>query len=165
VAVFVVVPVVAVAALALLDLVTGAQSHFARNVLESHGDVSLTQTVQRRYEFAYHALVRGKMPFVFGLSVLAVALVLVYRDRLYSRLPGPSWRAALAGGLAGGIAGALTNDSGPLLFVVATFVLGVVTAYILGAPPEGERARALHSTEASAGAAAGAAPHPAQVAS
>ncbi len=165
VAVFVVVPVVAVAALALLDLVTGAQSHFARNVLESHGGVSLSQTVQRRYEFAYHALVRGKMPFVFGLSVIAVALALVYRDRLYSRLPGPSWRAALAGGLAGGIAGALTNDSGPLLFVVATFVLGVVTAYILGAPPEGERARALHSTGASAGAAAGAAPHPAQVAS
>jgi hypothetical protein len=47
--------------------------------------------------------------------------------------------------------------------VVATFVLGVVTAYILGAPPEGERARALHSTEASAKEAAGATPHPAQV--
>jgi hypothetical protein len=164
VAVFVIVPVVAVGALALLDLVTGAQSHFARNVLEAHGDVSITQTVQRRYEFAYHALVRGKMPFVFAVSVITVVLALIYRDRLYSRLPGPSWRAAMAGGLAGGIAGALTNDSGPLLFVVATFVLGVVTAYILGAPPEGERARALHSTEASAEAAAGAASHRAQVA-
>src|SRR4029453_12032683 len=98
VAVFVVVPVGAVGALALLDLVTGAQSHFARNVLESHGDVSLTQTVQRRYEFAYHALVRGKMPFVFGLSVVAVVLALVYRDRLYSRLPGPSWRGGPGGG-------------------------------------------------------------------
>jgi hypothetical protein len=163
VTVFVVVPVVAVAALALLDLVTGAQSHFARNVLEAHGDVSLTQTVERRYEFAYHALVRGKMPFVFALSVAVVVVALVYRDRLYSRLPGPSWRAALAGGLAGGIAGALTNDSGPLLFVVATFVLGVVTAYVLGAPPESLGARALHSEEASAGSAAGAKPHPAQV--
>jgi hypothetical protein len=131
-------------------------------VLEAHGNVSLTQTVERRYEFAYHALVRGKMPFVFALSVAVVVVALVYRDRLYSRLPGPSWRAALAGGLAGGIAGALTNDSGPLLFVVATFVLGVVTAYVLGAP-ESERARALHSTKASVRTAAGAKPHPAQV--
>ena len=104
------------------------------------------------------------MRLLKSLTVLAVVLALVYRDRLYSRLPGPSWRAALAGGLAGGIAGALTNDSGPLLFVVATFVLGVVTAYILGAPPEREGARALHSAEASAQAAAGAKPHPAQVA-
>jgi hypothetical protein len=159
------VPIVAVAALALLDLVTGAQSHFARNVLEAHGNVSIMQTIQRRYEFAYHALVRGKMPFVFALSVITVIVALVYRDRLYSRLPGPSWRAALAGGLAGGAAGALTNDSGPLLFVVATFVLGVVTAYVVGAPPEGERARVLHSPEASAGAAAGASPHPAHLAS
>src|SRR3954462_7800734 len=98
------------------------------------------------------------MPLVFALSVAAVVLALVYRDRLYSRLPGPSWRAAMAGGLAGGIAGAPTNDSGALLFVVATFVLGVVTAYVVGAPPESERARALHSTQASAGAAAGASP-------
>lgn len=165
IAIFLVVPIVAVGALALLDLVTGAQSHFARNVLEAHGDVSITQTIQRRYEFAYHALVRGKMPVIFALSVIAVVIALVYRDRLYSRLPGPSWRAAMAGGLAGGVAGALTNDSGPLLFVVATFVLGVVTAYIVGAPPEGERARALHSKDASAGAAAGASPHPAQLAS
>jgi hypothetical protein len=165
VGIFLVVPIVAVGALALLDLATGAQSHFSRNVLQSHGGVSLTQTIQRRYEFAYHALVRGKMPFVFALSVIAVIVALVYRDRLYSRLPGPSWRAALAGGLAGGVAGAVTNDSGPLLFVVATFVLGVVTAYVVGAPPEDQQARVLHSEKASAGAADGPSPHPAQLAS
>jgi hypothetical protein len=163
VAVFVVVPVVAVGALALLDLATGAQSHFARNVLEAHGNVSLTETVQRRYEFAYHALVRGKMPFVLALSVIAVVVALVYRDRLYSRLPGPSWRAALGGGLAGGVAGALTNDSGPLLFVVAVFVLGVVTAYVVGAPPARAGAGALHSEGPSARDAAGAATPPARV--
>jgi hypothetical protein len=132
VALFVVVPVVAVAALALLDLVSGANSHFARNVLEAHGSVNVWQTIERRYEFAYHALLRGKMPFAFGLSVLAVAAALLYRHRIYGRLPGPAWRAALAGGLGAGIAGALTNDSGPLLFVVAVFVLGVVTAYLHG---------------------------------
>jgi hypothetical protein len=149
VAVFLIVPVAAVGALALLDLATGAQSHFARNVLEAHGDVSFWQTVQRRYEFAWHALIRGKMPFVFAGSAVAVAVALAYRDRLYARLPGPAWRAALVGGLAAGVAGALTNDSGPLLFVVAVFVLGVVTAYLHGAPLAEARPGALHSGGAS----------------
>jgi hypothetical protein len=134
VALFVVVPLLAVGALALLDLVTGAHSHFARNVLESHGHINLWQTLQRRYEFAYHALFRGKMPFAFALSAVGVAGALVYRDRLYGHVPGSAWRAALAGGLWAGIAGALTNDSGPLLFVVAVCVLGVVTAYLHGIP-------------------------------
>jgi hypothetical protein len=150
VALVVVVPVLAVAALGLLDLVTGAHSHFARNVLESHGHLNLWQTLQRRYEFAYHALFRGKMPFVFGLSVLGVAVALVYRDRLYGHLPGPAWRAALMGGLWAGVAGALTNDSGPLLFVVAVCVLGVVTAYLHGIPRRLARAATLGGQTASA---------------
>jgi hypothetical protein len=145
--VFVLVPVLAVGTLALLDLVTGAQSHFARNVLEAHGDASFWETIQRRYHFAFNSLIRGKMPFVVGFAVLASAVAVVYRDRFYARLPGPAWGAALAGGLGGGLAGALTNDSGPLLFVVAVFVLGVVTAYLHGAPATGNRSeRALHSS-------------------
>jgi hypothetical protein len=163
-AVFVVVPVVAVGALALLDLLTGAQSHFARNVLEAHGNVSFWQTVQRRYEFAWHALLRGKMPFVFAVSAGLAGLALAYRDRLYARLPGPAWRAALAGGLAGGVAGALTNDSGPLLFVVAVFVLGVVTAYLHGRPLMNTRPGALHSEDASGSRPSDASPRPARVA-
>jgi hypothetical protein len=154
--------VLAVGALALLDLVTGAQSHFSRNVLEAHDSVSFWETVRRRYEFAYHALVRGRMPFVFGLSLVAVGVALAYRDRLYSRLPGPAWRAAMAGGLAAGIAGALTNDSGPLLFVVAVFVLGVVTAYVVAAP-SAARAGALNSADTSARAGADVPRRPAHV--
>jgi hypothetical protein len=139
------VPVVAVGALGLLDLVTGAHSHFSRNVLHAHGDVSFWQTVDRRYQFAWHGLRRGRMPIIFGVFAVAAVLAVVYRDRLYARLPGPAWRAALAGGLAGGIAGALTNDSGALLFVVAVFVLGVVTAYLHGNPSPAPPAGALHS--------------------
>jgi hypothetical protein len=163
VALFVVVPVVAVGALALLDLVTGANSHFARNVLEAHGSVNVWQTIERRYEFAYHALLRGKMPVAFGLSVLAVAVALVYRDRIYGHLPGPAWRAALAGGLAAGVAGALTNDSGPLLFVVAVFVLGVVTAYLHGTSRSRAAAATLDDSTASASPSGPGGPVPAGV--
>jgi hypothetical protein len=62
------------------------------------------------------------------------------------------------------VAGALTNDSGPLLFVVAVFVLGVITAYVVGAPRASERAGALHSADPSAQDAPGAHPHPAPAA-
>jgi hypothetical protein len=162
-AVFVLLPAVAVATLALLDLVTGAQSHFARNVLTGHGDASFWDTVQRRYHFAWNSLIRGRMPYVVGLAALTVGAALVYRDRLYARLPGAAWRAALAGGLAGGVAGALTNDSGPLLFIVAVFVLGVMTVYMLGGPAGRGPAGALHS-EAAPGARSADVSAPARVA-
>jgi hypothetical protein len=128
------VPAAAVGLLALLDLVTGASSHFARSVLQAEGGASLSEVVTRRYDFALQALGRGLMPLTTTAALLAVVAGFAYRDRLYGRLPGPAWRAALAGGLAAGIVGALTNDSGPLLFVGAVFALAVVTAYLQGVP-------------------------------
>jgi len=133
-ALFVVVPVIAVGALAVLDLVTGANSHFSRTVLQANGGESLRDIFVRRYDFAYHSLTRGKMPFATSLAAIGAVVGVVMRDRLYAPLPDPAWRAALLGGLAAGIAGALSNDSGPLLFIVAVFVLGVITAYIQGRP-------------------------------
>ena len=62
------------------------------------------------------------------------------------------------------MAGALTNDSGPLLFVVAVFVLGVVTAYLQGAPTRAGRAGALHSKDASTNRSPDAPARPAHVA-
>jgi hypothetical protein len=132
VAVAVCVPAAAVGLLALLDLVTGASSHFARNVLESQGGASLWDVVGRRYHLAYRALFRGLMPLSVTVSIAATVAAIAMRRRLYAALPGPAWRAALLGGLASGVVGALTNDSGPLLFVVAVVVLGVITAYLAG---------------------------------
>jgi hypothetical protein len=132
VAVAVCVPAAAVGLLALLDLVTGASSHFARNVLESQGGASLWDVVGRRYQLAYRALFRGLMPLSVIVSIAATVAAIAMRHRLYAALPGPAWRAALLGGLASGVVGALTTDSGPLLFVVAVVVLGVITAYLAG---------------------------------
>jgi hypothetical protein len=47
---------------------------------------------------------------------------------------GPIWPAALVGGLAGGVIGSFTEDSGPLLIVVATVTLAGVCSYLLGRP-------------------------------
>lgn len=133
-AVAAIVPIAAVALLAALDLATGASTHFSRNVLEVQGGASFWEVAGRRYGFALHTLLRGMMPFVTAAAVVAVAAAIALRARLYPRLPGRAWSAALLGGLAGGVVGALSNDSGPLLFVVAVFVLAVTTAYLHGAP-------------------------------
>ena len=129
------VPVAALAALAVLDLVTGGNGHFTRTILQADSAGSLWDVVERRYTLAFNVLTLGAMPFLTVLAMLGVAYAVRYRERIYAPLRGsPAWRAALAGGLTASVVGALTNDSGPLLFVFGVFVLACATAYVRGAP-------------------------------
>lgn len=129
------VPVLALMALAALDLVTGGDGHFTRTVLQADSAGSLWDVVTRRYTLAFNVFTLGAMPLVIVIGVLAVAYALRYRDRIYAPLRGsPSWRAALIGGLTASIVGALTNDSGPLLFAFGVAVLTCATAYVRGDP-------------------------------
>jgi len=129
------VPVLALMALAALDLVTGGDGHFTRTVLQADSAGSLWDVVTRRYTLAFNVFTLGAMPLVIVIGVLAVAYALRYRDRIYAPLMGsPSWRAALIGGLTASIVGALTNDSGPLLFAFGVAVLTCATAYVRGDP-------------------------------
>jgi hypothetical protein len=130
-----VVPVLGLAALALLDLATGGDGHFTRTVLHADSAGSLWDVVKRRYTLAFNVFGLGAMPFIMLVAVLAVAYAVRYRERIYAPLGGsPSWRAALIGGLTASIAGALFNDSGPLLFVFGVAVLTLATAYVRGDP-------------------------------
>src|SRR5207244_1401143 len=128
-------PLAGLAALAPLDLATGGNGHFTRSVLHGHGGWNLKDVFVRRYDLAFHAFVRGRMPAVVLAGALAVTFA--YRNRAWLYAPlraAPAWRAAMAGGLAAGVVGSLGNDSGPLLFVVAVFALAIVTAYVQGDP-------------------------------
>jgi len=130
-----VVPVLALAALAALDLVSGGDSHFTRTVLQADSAGSLWDVVTRRYTLAFNVFTLGAMPFVVVVGALAVAYAVRYRERIYAPLRGSaSWRAALIGGLTASIVGALTNDSGPLLFAFGVSVLTCATAYVRGDP-------------------------------
>ena len=127
-------PVVGVALLAVLDIVTGGNGHFTRNVLEQ-GSGNFLDTILRRFELAFNALFNGRrMPFVVAAGAIAVGFAYRNRAWLYGPVPDPSWRAALLGGLTSSIFGSLANDSGPLLFVVGAFGLIVATCYIQGDP-------------------------------
>ena len=128
------VPLLAVGGLALLDLATGGNSHFTRNVL-NQGSGNFLDTILRRLELAFNALFNGRrMPFVVAAGAIAVGFAYRNRAWLYGPVPDPAWRAALLGGLASAIGGSFFNDSGPLLFVVGAFGLIVATCYIQGDP-------------------------------
>lgn len=143
-AIAVLTPLAGLAALAALDLATGGNGHFVRNVL--HDDAGgLFETFQRRYELAWSIVSSNYAPLLTILCVLAVVYALRYRDRVYAPIRDDAvWRAALGGGLAASISGSLFNDSGPTLLFIGIVALGFVTAYLRAAPgaasaPPGER--------------------------
>jgi hypothetical protein len=127
-------PVAALVALAALDLATaGGRGHYTHDVIQVHSAANLHDVIVRRYALAWEQLKRKDLLTATVVGLLAVAYA-VRNRRLFAVLPDPAWRAALLGGLTAGVVGALTEDSGPMLFIVAVFVLACVTAYIRGAP-------------------------------
>lgn len=129
------VPALALAGLAVLDLVTSGDGHFSRTVLQADDEGALWDTFTRRYDLAFGQFKRGLMPLATVVCALAIAWALRYRHRLYAPLDrDPAWSAVLYGGLAAGVAGTLFNDSGPVLLLFATASLAVATIYVRGDP-------------------------------
>jgi len=152
-------PVLGLAALALVDLATGGDGHFVRNVLQGSGEDQLN-TLQRRYELAWANLSNGYGPLLTILCGLAVAYAWRHRARVYAAVgQDPVWRACLGGGLGAALAGSLFNDSGPVVLFIGVGALAFLTSY-LRAAPEGALAQAAAATplRANAARAASAAP-------
>ncbi len=129
-------PLVALVALAALDLATAHGSgHFTGSILHARSAGDLRDVIERRYGAAWTELKNHAMPVATALALLYAALALRSRARLLAPIgEDPAWFATLAGGLTAGIVGTLSEDSGPVLLVVAVFTLGCVAAYLWGGP-------------------------------
>jgi hypothetical protein len=129
-------PVVGLVALAALDLATAHGSgHFTGSVLDARSAGDIRDIILRRYSAAWRELKNHLMPLATGLALLASALAIRHQQRICAPVGSdPAWLAALAGGLTAGAIGALTEDSGPVLLVVAVLMLGCVLAYLWGKP-------------------------------
>ncbi|HEX6153966.1 MAG TPA: hypothetical protein VFZ19_10640 [Solirubrobacterales bacterium] len=124
-------PVAALALLALIDLLSGANAHLTRSVLDVGGLGDLADVAQRRLQLSARSFGRpvllAFLPVVLGLAVLAY----LRRDRLRVWLePVPAMRAGIAGALAATVVGTLANDSGALLLEVGAAYLLVFTGYV-----------------------------------
>ncbi len=131
-------PVVGLVALAALDLATAhGAGHFTGSVLHARSAGDVRDIIVRRYSAAYEELKHGLMPVATPLALIAGIVGVRRRERLLAPVAGdPAWLAALAGGLTAGVVGALTEDSGPVLLVVAVFALLCVLGYLWGRPLE-----------------------------
>jgi hypothetical protein len=145
-------PLVALVLLAAIDLATAHGSgHFSGSILHARSAGDLRDVIVRRYGAAWRELGNHAMPFATGLALLYAAAAVRLRERLLAPVgEDPAWLAVLAGGLTAGLVGAFSEDSGPVLFVVAVFTAGCVATYLWGRPkppahstirPAGARAR------------------------
>jgi hypothetical protein len=136
----VIAPVIALAALALLDLATGGNAHFTRSVLRAGGLKELGDVAQRRLELSYHSL--GSAPIAVLVTIATIALVsgVRFRQRLLRPLHrAPGLRAGLCGALIAVVAGALSNDSGPIILLIGTTYLALSAVYLCAAAPSPSR--------------------------
>ena len=129
-------PVAGLVALAAIDLATAhGAGHYTGSVLHAHSAGEIRDIIVRRYTAAYDELIHGAMPFATALALILSALAVRRHRRLLAPVDcDPGWLAALAGGLTAGVVGALSEDSGPVLLVVAVFTLGCVLGYLWGRP-------------------------------
>ncbi|MFN8164353.1 MAG: hypothetical protein U0R26_11120 [Solirubrobacterales bacterium] len=135
-------PFAALALLALGDLVSGANAHLTRSVLDAGGLGDLSNVVQRRLQLSAHSFGRpillAFLPLVAAVAVAAV----VWRKRLAAWLRGfEAMRAGLIGALVATAAGTLANDSGALLLVIGTAYLLVFTGFAWAEGTDGRRSQ------------------------
>jgi hypothetical protein len=126
----IVVPVVVLGLLALADLVTGANSHFTRSVLDAGGLRSLGDVAQRRLQLSAHSFSRPVLLAALPLVAALAALAWWKRDRLALWVDDfPAMRAALIGAVVATVVGTLANDSGALLLEIGAVYLLVLVAW------------------------------------
>lgn len=123
-------PAAVLALLALADLVSGANAHLTRSVLDAGGFGDLADVAQRRLQLSVRSFSRPVLlvflPVVLGLGLLAY----LQRDHLRAWLASaPALRAGLLGALAATAIGTLANDSGALLLEIGAAYLLVFTGY------------------------------------
>jgi hypothetical protein len=116
--------------IAAIDLLTGANAHLTRSVLDAGGLGDLADVAQRRLQLSAHSFLRPVLllflPLVAALAVLAV----LCRDRLHHLLgKSPAIEAGLLGALVATVAGTLANDSGALILEIGTAYLLVFAAF------------------------------------
>lgn len=130
-------PAAALALLAVLDLATGGNAHFTRSVLRAGGLDELAQVAQRRFELSYRSLGRGLIGPLVVVAFAAMAAGWRFRHRLLANIEGiPAFRAGFYGAVAAVLAGALTNDSGPVIFLIGTTYLALAVGYVASMPKD-----------------------------
>jgi hypothetical protein len=116
--------------IAAIDLLTGANAHLTRSVLDAGGLGDLADVAQRRLQLSAHSFLRPVVIFFLPLVAAFAALAVLRRDRLHHLLEkSPAMEAGLIGALVATVAGTLANDSGALILEIGTAYLLVFATF------------------------------------
>jgi hypothetical protein len=124
-------PLPALAILSAADLLTGANAHLTRTVLDAESGGDVLAVAGHRLREAGESF--GRPVLLAGLPVAIAAAVLAWRRRarIDAWLRGlPAMRAGMLGALAATVVGTLANDSGALLLEIGGLYLLAFLAYI-----------------------------------
>ena len=128
-------PAVALVGLVAIDVLTGGGAHLTRTVLEGEGAGGLLEIVKRRLLISASGLDTVVMAGLVLSGIVGMVWAVRRRDDLLRPLRGhPPFVAGLWGALAGTVIGALSNDSGPVIFIAGFFGLLLALGYGRGAP-------------------------------
>ncbi len=122
----VLIPFVTVGLLALVDLVTGGDSHLTRSVLDAGGLHNLGDVAERRLELSAMSFSRYAVRIDFWIAVALVVGAVAKRDVVASWFANAllAW-AGVVGAVGATVVGTLANDSGALLLMIgAMFIAG-----------------------------------------
>jgi hypothetical protein len=136
-------PLLALALLALIDLVSGGDSHLTRSVLDAGGLSDLADVAERRLRLSAISFARAVWSPVFWVLLGAAALAVAQRRRISAWFAGNrTMQAAFAGAAVATAVGTLANDSGALLLEVGIAYLLAFSGYVWAEQAEsGSRAR------------------------
>jgi hypothetical protein len=124
-------PLPALAILSAADLLTGANAHLTRTVLDAESGGDVLAVAGHRLREAGESF--GRPVLLAGLPVAIAAAAIAWRgrDRIDAWLRGlPAMRAGMLGALAATVVGTLANDSGALLLEIGGLYLLAFLAYI-----------------------------------
>jgi hypothetical protein len=117
-------PLPALAILSAADLVTGANAHLTKMVLDARSGGDLLAVFGHRLSETASSFGRPILLAGLPIAIAAAILAWVRRDRSEAWLRGfPAMRAALLGALAATVVGTLANDSGALLLEIGAVYL------------------------------------------
>jgi hypothetical protein len=133
-------PLLVLALIALADLLSGANAHLTRSVLDAGGMGDLADVAQRRLQLSAHSFARPVVLFFLPVLAALAFLATLHRDRLRTLLEEvPSVHAGLLGALVAVLVGTLANDSGALLLEIGAAYLLVFIGFAWAQGPDSER--------------------------
>jgi hypothetical protein len=130
-------PFIALVALALIDLVSGGDSHLTRSVLDAGGPADFAEVAQRRLELSAHDFAQAASNPLFWLVIAGICVCLARWRRIDAWLrPVPLPRAGFLGACAAVAVGVLVNDSGATFLVLGSLALGATIAFAWAQAPK-----------------------------